>query len=306
MTTMNCDLCHKTRATILQPKEGHFVKTVSDDELRPRTILCEEITRIQPSFYNLGIGFSVSHAHREWKGGRSKKPPYFSCRYNIGDMGNVNIVAFYYPLLGDWELMEKEAEGYRRRIRSAIREEMIHAVQIITIKEKYDQSLWAQCRYNTAQDFYEDLLGKIIDELTTTREGQRAVLTAAQLYYEDWTITSMEKLRETDRKLHGQDGYLATELIRQLVQINFGELTSEEAKGNAWDKHRIFNVGDLGTTEVLLRSMAKTLREAVPQLVRLSPTLAEALSEIEGAIRRIDETRLSQLRAYYRPDKAYT
>ena len=97
-----------------------------------------------------------------------------------------------------------------------------------------------------------------------------------------------------------------TELIRQLVQINFGELTSEEAKGNAWDKHRIFNVGDLGTTEVLLRSMAKTLREAVPQLVRLSPTLAEALSEIEGAIRRIDETRLSQFRAYYRPDKAYT
>ena len=52
--------------------------------------------------------------------------------------------------------------------------------------------------------------------------------------------------------------------------------------------------------------MAKTLGEAVPQLVRLSPTLAEALSEIEGAIRRINETRLSQLRAYYRPDKAYT
>jgi hypothetical protein len=115
----------------------------------------------------------------------------------------------------------------------------------------------------------------------------------------------MEKLRETDRKLHGRDGYLATELIRQLAQISFGELTSEEAKGNAWDKHRIFNVGNLGTTEVLLRSMAKTLREAVPQLVRLSPTLAEALSEIEGTIRRMDETRLPQLMAYHSPGKAY-
>ena len=47
---------------------------------------------------------------------------------------------------------------------------MIHAVRIITVKEKYDQSLWAQCRYNTAQAFYEHLLGKIIDELTTTAD----------------------------------------------------------------------------------------------------------------------------------------
>lgn len=277
----------------------------SDDELTPRTILCEEIARIRPSFDNLGIGFSVSHAHREWRNGKSTKPPYFSCRYNVGDMGNVNIVAFYYPLIGDWELMEKDAEGYRRRIRSAIREEMIHAVQIITIKKKYDQSLWAQCRYQTAQAFYEHLLGKIIDELTTTIESQWAVLTAAQLYYEDWTITSMDKLSETDRKLHGRDGYLATELIRQLAQISFGELTSEEAKGNAWDKHRIFNVGNLGTTEVLLRSMAKTVREAAPRLVQLSPTLAEALNEIEGTIRTIDETRLPRLMAYHSSGKAY-
>ncbi len=26
--------------------------------------------------------------------------------------GNVNIVAFYHPLISDWELMEKDAEGY--------------------------------------------------------------------------------------------------------------------------------------------------------------------------------------------------
>jgi hypothetical protein len=123
--------------------------------------------------------------------------------------------------------------------------------------------------------------------LATNKEGQELVLTAAKLYYEDWTITSMEKLRAMDKKLHGMDGYLVSELIRQLVQIRIGELTSEEAKGTAWDKNRIFYVGRFGTTENLLKSMAGTLRQAVPKLVNLSPTLAEALTEIERTIQKI-------------------
>jgi hypothetical protein len=57
----------------------------------------------------------------------------------------------------------------------------------------------------------------------------------------------MQKLKETDKKLHGRDGYLVSELIRQLVQIRFGELTSEEAKGKIWDQKRLF------TTENLVR-----------------------------------------------------
>jgi hypothetical protein len=97
----------------------------------------------------------------------------------------------------------------------------------------------------------------------------------------------MEKLRAMDNKLHGMDGYLVSELIRQLVQIRIGELTSEEAKGTAWDKNRIFYVGRFGTTENLLKSMAGTLRQAVPKLVNLSPTLAEALTEIERTIQKI-------------------
>ena len=74
----------------------------------------------------------------------------------------------------------------------------------------------------------------------------------------------MERLKETDRRSHGRDGYLAIELIRQLVQIRCGELTSEEAMGKAWDKHRVFRVGNFGTTENLLNSMAETLRQAAP------------------------------------------
>ena len=188
----------------------------------PKNILSSEISRAKPSLRALGIGFSVSHAQKRIRAGKPKKPPYFACCYNVGNLGNVNIVAFYHPLIADWDLMERDADAYRMRIRSAIREEMIHSIQVITVKSRYDASLDLSNQFKTAEKYYEHLLGKIIEELTTTREGQEVVCTAAQLYYEDWSITSMQKLRETDKRLHGRDGYLVSELIRQLVQIRFG------------------------------------------------------------------------------------
>ncbi len=255
----------------------------------PKNILSSEISRAKPSLRALGIGFSVSHAQKRIRAGKPKKPPYFACCYNVGNLGNVNIVAFYHPLIADWDLMERDADAYRMRIRSAIREEMIHSIQVITVKSRYDASLDLSNQFKTAEKYYEHLLGKIIEELTTTREGQEVVCTAAQLYYEDWSITSMQKLRETDKRLHGRDGYLVSELIRQLVQIRFGELTSEEAKGKAWDRKRLFNTSKFGTTENLLRFMAGTLRQALPKLISLSPTLAEALAEIERTIQKIQQ-----------------
>ena len=210
----------------------------------------------------------------------------------MGNLGDVNIVAFYHPLIADWDLMEKDTEAYRTRIRSAIREEMIHSIQVITVKSRYDSSIDLTRKFKTAESYYEHLLGKIIEELATSREGQEVVCTAAQLYYEDWSIApSMQKLRETDKKLHGRDGYLVSELIRQLVQIRFGELTSEEAKGKTWDKKRLFNTAKFGTTENLLRFMAGTLRQGVSKLISLSPTLTEALLEIEGTIQKIHQIR---------------
>ena len=107
---------------------------------------------------------------------------------------------------------------------------MIHAVQVITVKKRY-HSPNLSSRFEDAESYYESLLGRIIDELATSEEGQQLVLTAAKLYYEDWTINSMEKLRMADKKYHGRDNYLVSELIRQLVQIRFGEPTSEESKG---------------------------------------------------------------------------
>jgi hypothetical protein len=256
-------------------------------ESEPKDILFDEIRRSKPSLDALGIGFSVSRLTVRMRGGRPKKPPYFACCYNVGNLGDVNIVAFFYPLVADWDLMEKKSDEYRQRVRSGIREEMIHSVQVITVKNRYERSTELLNRFRDAETYYEYLLGKIVEELATNKEGQELVLTAAKLYYEDWTITSMEKLREMDKKLHGRDGYLISELIRQLVQIRIGELTSEEAKGIAWDKNRIFYVGRFGTTENLLKAMAGTLRQAAPKLVDLSPTLAESLVEIERTIQKI-------------------
>jgi hypothetical protein len=258
-------------------------------EADPKDILFGEIRRSKPSLSALGIGFSVSRLTVRMRGGRPKKPPYFACCYNVGNLGNVNIVAFFYPLIADWDLMQKKSDEYRQRVRSAIREEMIHAVQVITVKSRYERSSELLSRFRDAETYYEYLLGKIIEELATDIEGQELVLTAAKLYYEDWTITSMERLRKMDKELHGRDGYLISELIRQLVQIRIGELTSEEAKGTAWDKNRIFYVGRFGTTENLLKAMAGTLRQAVPKLVNLSPTLAESLTEIERTIQKIHQ-----------------
>jgi hypothetical protein len=260
-------------------------------DFAPKRILSSEIVRAKPSLKALGIGFSVSYAKKRMKAGKPKRPPYFACCYNVGDLGNVNVVAFYHPLIADWDVMEKDAEAYQMRIRSAIREEMIHSIQVITIKNRYDRSMDLKGQFKTAESYYEHLLGKIIEELAITREGQDLVCTAAQLYYEDWSITSMQKLRETDKRLHGRDGYLVSELIRQVVQIRFGELTSEEAKGKAWDRERLFNTAKFGTTENLLRFMAATLRQAVPKLISLSPTLAEALVEIERTIQKIQQIR---------------
>ena len=269
----------------------------------PSQILFDEFRRLKPSLDALGIGFSVSRAEGTQRGGRQRRPPYFACCYDPGSLGHVNVIAFYYPLIADWETMEAEPDQYRQRIKAALREEMIHAIQVLTVKKKYERSPELATRFNDAEDYYNHLLGRIIEELARNKVGEKAVITAAKLYYEDWTISSLEKLRQTDRKCHGRDGYLVCELIRQVAQIRFGELMSEEAKGGSWDKHRIFFVGEYGTTENLMLAMAATLRQAVPELIDLSPKLAEALAEIEATIQtigginvaRLTNTRRSQL-----------
>jgi hypothetical protein len=110
-------------------------------EIEPKKILSSEFMRAKPSFKALGIGFSVSYAKKRLRAGKPKKLPYFACRYNVGNLGDVNVVAFHHPLIADWDLMEKDADAYLMRIRSAIREEMIHAIQVSTVKSRYYGSI---------------------------------------------------------------------------------------------------------------------------------------------------------------------
>ena len=273
------------RVGILEPR---FVsRPVKRKKGFPALILFEEFRRLKPSLDALGIGFSVSRVNGIGKDGRQRKSPYFACCYDVGTLAHVNVVAFYYPLIADWELMEADSERYRQRVQSALREEMIHATQILTVKRRYERSSELGGRFLDAETYYDYLLGGVIAELARSKVGEKAILTAAKLYYEDWTISNLEKLRQADRRYHGRDGYLVCELIRQVTQIRFGELMSEEAKGKAWDKHCIFFVGEYGTTENLMMAMAATLRQTVPHLIDLSPTLTEALTEIEATIQTI-------------------
>jgi hypothetical protein len=278
---LNANTPMSIRPKILNPKENA--------DLSPREILFQETRGFKLSLEPLDIGLSVSRAKVRLKGDEPRKQPYFACCYDVATLKNVNIVAFIYSLLADWEVMDRQPENYRRRIRAAFREEMIHAVQVIAARNRFENTPELHDRFTDTEAYYESLLGRIIEELAVSEEGHEAVLTAARLYYEDWTITNMEDLRQVDRNRHGRDGYMVSELVRQLIQIRFGELLSEEAKGKAWDKNRLFSLGEFGTTENLLNSMAGTLRTAVPKLVSLSPTLAEALEEIEGMIRRMHQ-----------------
>jgi hypothetical protein len=256
---------------------------------RPARILFEELRRFRPLFAAMNIGFFVSRARVRIKDGELKKPPYFACRYDAGSLEGINILAVCYPLIADWSLLDDDVEQYRKRICSALREEMIHATQVLTVKKRYEKSDELRRRFVNAETYYNYLLGQIIEELARTQEGENAVLTAAKLYYEDWAISSFEELQQADRKFHGRHGYSVNEIIRQAFQIRFGELTSEEAKGKAWDKHRLFFVGEYGTTENLLKAMASRLRQAVPYLINSSPTLSEALIDIERRLQEITD-----------------
>src|ERR1700738_1612305 len=120
--------------TLAMPDLIELHQPFATADFAPKKILSSEISRAKPSLKALGIGFSVSHAKMRIRAGKPKSAPYFACCYNVGDLGDVNIVAFYYPLVADWDLMEKDAEAYRMRVRSAIREEMNYSIWSIVTK----------------------------------------------------------------------------------------------------------------------------------------------------------------------------
>ena len=80
----------------------------------------------------------MSYAKIRIKAGKPKKQPYFLLL--TWETGGRQYVAFYHPLVADWDVMERDAAAYRMRIRSAIREGIIDSTQVITVKSRYDRS----------------------------------------------------------------------------------------------------------------------------------------------------------------------
>jgi len=243
-------------------------------------VLFDEIRRFLPTLNALELRLIVNRSRRIV----GRKRPYFACRYDHCTLENVNIAAFTSPLLGDWELLERSEPAYRERIRAAFREELIHAVQVITARSNFQSTASLRQQFSSPEAYYEHVLQTFFSELTADEHGREEVLNAARLYYEDRTITTLEKLRMANAAIHNRASYMASELVRQLVQIRAGEPTSEEAKGKAWDRQRTFRSHDCLNTQELLRSMADALRRAVPRLVCLSPTLEDVLTEIERVL----------------------
>jgi hypothetical protein len=123
-------------------------------DLSPREILFQETRGFKSSLEPLNVGLAVSRAKIRLKGGEPRRPPYFTCCYDIGTLLNVNIVAFLYPLLADWELMERRTEKYRLRIQAALREEMVHAVQVIAARSRYETTPDLQQRFPDTEAYY--------------------------------------------------------------------------------------------------------------------------------------------------------
>ena len=98
---------NKSRRTVCRSGEKFrdqtyplFARYIKGQGIPKKFLFCE-ITRTKPSLKTLGIEISVSYAKIRMKAGKPKKPPYFACCYNVGNLGDVNIVAFYHPLIAD-------------------------------------------------------------------------------------------------------------------------------------------------------------------------------------------------------------
>src|SRR6202171_915641 len=87
-------------------------------DFAPKRILSSEISRAKTSLRAPGVEFSFPTEKMRIRAGKPKKPPYFACCYNVGNLGDVNIVAFYHPLVADWDVMARDAGAYRMRSRS--------------------------------------------------------------------------------------------------------------------------------------------------------------------------------------------
>ena len=65
-------------------------------DFAPKSILSGEFAHAKPSLRTLGIRFRSLREETD-KSRETEEAPYFACCYNVGNLGDVNVVAFYHP-----------------------------------------------------------------------------------------------------------------------------------------------------------------------------------------------------------------
>jgi hypothetical protein len=75
--------------------------------------------------------------------------------------------------------------------------------------------------------------------------------------------------------------YTTVELMRQIIQVRLGEITSEEARGAAWDQHGYWRMDEHKSQ---ISEMYHILKTAAPSPEHISPLLAEIVHDTHSLL----------------------
>lgn len=201
--------------------------------------------------------------------------PYFATLFNSRDLDGIEVLCYETEVLEDRK--DLKPTDFKTRVRAGFREEIIHALQILSTKERFNRLANPEkTQERSAGDYYKKIQRDLFNELASTPEGQSLLVDSGRLYYADPTIQTVEDLREYDITYHRREGYITVELTRQLVEIRLGVQTSEENRGKSWDKGDRFKEHAFS-----LESLAQTIKTHAPNPRALSPLMGEVIEEIE-------------------------
>jgi hypothetical protein len=152
---------------------------------------------------------------------------------------------------------------------AAVQEELIHAAFFRAVYEQAGQSGLPFEQLQAAQ------MAAIFAELDASPTGQQAFLNAANLY--DRTNArsrgAYRSYPEARAAYQGREGYLITELARQLIQLRTQADTTESAFRKA-----------VGLVQKWLKAALAQLRKVAADPAAASPTLAQAIQETEAIL----------------------
>jgi hypothetical protein len=217
----------------------------------------------------------------------SRKPnnPYLATTYNADDLECIGVTAYEKELLKDKDHLNPQE--FKQRVRSGLKEEVIHALQILSTKERFKKLPQStQEKEKTPGDFYRKVQKELFEELSSTKEGRNLLIASGKLYYANPKISSIEDLKNADITHHKREGYITVELTRQIIQIRLGEVTSEESLKKAWDKAKSFGYG---AHKKQLEALAQTIRKHASEPSKISPLMGEIVKDIENLTKIINE-----------------